>query len=783
MTPRQAAVGAAPSRRPTSPSRAAHASSPRHAAGALERELTALSDLGLPAVGIGVDGEVRLASEAARELLGAEELASLRLCGGVAADLAAAIAELRAAGRWQGELSLPDAGGGQVPVRVRAKTVHDDAGRLAGFAAVMLDDRARLLAERLEQAGAFWQATLDSLAANVAVLDEHGTIVAVNESWRRFAAEHGMRHDALGVSYTEVCRRAGEESATLIADHLGEMLAGERERFEIEYPCHDERERRWFLLRATRFRGPGERRVVLAHEDVSARRIAQEQLAVQATLLDEVDASIVVTDLQRRVLTWNSGAERLYGWTREEALGRVADALVAPDEDLSARRAAFARDGRWAGEFRSCRKDGSTFTAYARNRLVLDGDGHPYGLIGVSIDVSERKETERELLAARNYLRAVSDSMAEAMYTVDTEGRLTYMNAAAQELLGWTPAQLLGAPVHDLVHVRADGSPMPREECPISAVREHGRSVRVDDDVFVRSDGTLLPVAYTAAPFATDEGIEGCVVVFEDIGARKAKEQRLQRELERLAWVSRVQSALAEDRLVLHAQPIVDLRSGEVTQRELLVRMVPPQGWEGEERLIAPGAFLPAAEEHGLIGDIDRWVIDRAVEAAAAGTSVELNVSGPSVSDPALVEHIAAAIARSGADPRSLTFEITETTLVTDERAARAFVEHMHRLGCGVALDDFGTGYGTFTYLKQLPIDYLKIDIEFVRDLAQDPASRNVVEAIVSLARSFGMKTVAEGVEDDPTLELLRHLGVDYAQGFHIGRPAPFSFGAGAGAA
>jgi EAL domain-containing protein (putative c-di-GMP-specific phosphodiesterase class I) len=152
---------------------------------------------------------------------------------------------------------------------------------------------------------------------------------------------------------------------------------------------------------------------------------------------------------------------------------------------------------------------------------------------------------------------------------------------------------------------------------------------------------------------------------------------------------------------------------------------------------------------------------------------VEVNVSGRSISAQGLVDHIRHAIQRSGADPEKIVFEITETTLVSDEPAARAFVESLHTLGCKIALDDFGTGYGGFTYLKQLPVDFLKIDIEFVSDVRTNSASRNVIQAIVGLARGFGLKTVGEGVEDEASLNLLRKIGVDYAQGFHIGRPAP----------
>jgi EAL domain-containing protein (putative c-di-GMP-specific phosphodiesterase class I) len=137
------------------------------------------------------------------------------------------------------------------------------------------------------------------------------------------------------------------------------------------------------------------------------------------------------------------------------------------------------------------------------------------------------------------------------------------------------------------------------------------------------------------------------------------------------------------------------------------------------------------------------------------------------------VDHIKHALDASGANPDLIVFEITETALVSAERAARAFVEGLHALGCKVALDDFGTGYGGFTYLKQLPVDFLKIDIEFVLDVRTNSASRNVIQSIVSLAAGFGLKTVGEGVEDESSVNLLRDLGVDYAQGFHIGRPTP----------
>jgi PAS domain S-box-containing protein len=368
----------------------------------------------------------------------------------------------------------------------------------------------------------------------------------------------------------------------------------------------------------------------------------------------------------------------------------------------------------------------------------------------------------------------VTDSVAAGILTLSPEGRVVYMNQAAEDLLGWSLPELEGRVIHPIVHSRtSDGSPLAIQDCAIMRAGRNGDIVRGEDEVFTRQDGSQFPVGFTAAPFATDGGIDGSVVVFGDISERKAAADGMMADLEKLSWVQRLQDAMLEDRLVLYAQPIIDLQTSKVVQHELLIRMLGTEcDADGAPVVVGPGEFLPVAEEYGLIIDIDRWVIDRGAEIAAAGDAVQINVSALSVADPSVPDHIQGAINRTGADPATIVFEITETTLISDEAAARAFVERLHDLGCKVALDDFGTGYGGFTYLKQLPIDGLKIDIEFVRDLRDSSASRSVVRAIVELAKGFSLQTVAEGVEDREALQLLWELGVDCAQGFYIHRPS-----------
>jgi len=504
---------------------------------------------------------------------------------------------------------------------------------------------------------------------------------------------------------------------------------------------------------------------------VAARR-GHEDDNLQAVLLDQIDASVIVTDMEGRVISWNRGAEALYGWTSEEAVGRPTRELIVPD-DVSAARALVAElriHGRWDGELLVRRKDGSTFTAYVRNRLLLDRAGSPSAIVGVAVDISARIAVETELLESRDYARAVTECMGEGLFTLDGDGRVTYINPAAETMLGWPHGELRGMIMHEVIHARCpDGTRRRFEDCPITQVLRGAHTVRIEDDLFTARSGRELPVAYTATPFHHAAGAHGCVVIFQDISERKRREEEQRRDVATLAIINRVESALAEERFELYAQPIVDLRSGETVQYELLLRMREPDG-----RIVAPGEFLHVAEQYALIGEIDWWVIKQAAQIAGAGTPVELNISARSIGDLDVLEHVERCIEQCGVRAGAIVFELTETAIVEDEQSARTFAQRLHALGCKIALDDFGTGYGGLTYLKQIPVDYLKLDIEFVRDLASNKASHHVVQAVVSLARDFHLQTVAEGVEDARTLELLCRLGVDFAQGYHIAHPEPF---------
>jgi PAS domain S-box-containing protein len=404
---------------------------------------------------------------------------------------------------------------------------------------------------------------------------------------------------------------------------------------------------------------------------------------------------------------------------------------------------------------------------------ILDAHEDVCGALAAVQDISLRWRAERERQLSDARLRNALANMVEGVYALDSQGRLTFLNPAGEALLGYTEDELKGAFVHDIIHFQyEDGRPRPRTECPLIDVLIHATSQQDEDDVFTRKDGQILPVSYSCSPLPPESSSQartgGAVVAFRDATERRAADRARDADLEALAWLARVRDALEDDLFVVHSQPIVDAISGAQVQEELLIRML-----DVDHSIIPPGAFLPAAERYGLVYDIDMWMVSAAASIAARGRHVAVNISAWTMGRRAALDAIRAAIELHGCDPRLLCMEITETALINDLEEASRFAVGLRQLGCHLALDDFGTGYGSLMHLKNLPVSYIKIDIEFVRDLANNPQSRNVVQALVTLARGGGQKTIAEGVEDEPTLDLLRELEVDYVQCYLTGRPQP----------
>lgn len=240
----------------------------------------------------------------------------------------------------------------------------------------------------------------------------------------------------------------------------------------------------------------------------------------------------------------------------------------------------------------------------------------------------------------------------------------------------------------------------------------------------------------------------------------------------RMHWLERIRQAIDDKSFTIYCQPIAQVATGEISQYELLLRMEDETG-----RIVPAAAFLSTAERFDLIQDIDRWMVGQAIDLIAEHAThgrrliLEVNISAKSLGDPELPRVIEQALRDSKIDPSQLILEITETTAIANMDEAVDFATRLSRLGCGFALDDFGRGFGSFYYLKHLPLNYLKIDGDFIRNLAHNLIDQQVVKAVVSVATALGYKTIAEYVGDDATVIALKHYGVDFAQGYHIGRP------------
>jgi PAS domain S-box-containing protein len=515
--------------------------------------------------------------------------------------------------------------------------------------------------------------------------------------------------------------------------------------------------------------------VVAVLQDATEHLEVTSELARSEGRLREAERMVGVGSWELIVATgqisYSAGLARLLELEDGQPLDKHGHlALVHPADRpvVAAIGEQCARHGSTTCEYRVVLPSGRTRTLALHAEAITSPDGRRQHLRGAVLDVTAEREADRRLAAAEHLFRQGFDAAPVGMALTDpVGGGCLRVNDAMCRMLGRPREALLGqriasfTPPEDQPALRRAAEGLLRGEIECFTVEQR----------FVRSDGRIGWGLLHWSPVRREDGsIQALYSQLVDITERKEHETQLEHDVGEALWLARIREALDEDRFLLYAQPIVDLMTGETVQHELLLRMC---GENGE--IIAPGEFLPAAERYGLISEIDRWVIRQAVQIASAGIPTEFNLSGRSIGDPDIVRELADAVEESGVDPSLLVVEVTETALVGQTEAGRAFAERVREIGCRLALDDFGTGFSSLSYLKHLPADHLKIDIDFVRELASSDTDARVVRGIVGLAREFNQTTIAEGVEDEASLILLREMGVDLAQGYLFGRPAPLA--------
>jgi PAS domain S-box-containing protein len=468
-------------------------------------------------------------------------------------------------------------------------------------------------------------------------------------------------------------------------------------------------------------------------------------------------------DIAAGVVTWSEQLHAIYGIEPGEFEGTVDGFLgrLHPDDrDRVGEHVAHAVETLepFAFEERIMRPDGSIRLLLSQGRAIPGAGGRAAALVGVCHDVTDRAEAERALGASEQRIRAIIDNSPSAVAVKDLEGRYRMANAECGRVIGVGAPELIGHFCHE--HLEREIADRLRANDQLAAAV--GEPVQ-EEMVLVREGEPRTFVMTTfPLPDAAGHPVETCTIGTDVTERRELEDVRRQRR----AWQQRIESAIAEDRLLVYAQPIVDLASGEERKCELLVRL------REDGEVLQPPAFLPAAERFGLIRAIDVWMVRRAIELAPERTP-SVNLSAISLCDTSVRAEIVQLLSAAPEAARQIVFEITETAAAEHLDFARAFADEVVGLGCSMALDDFGTGFGSFTYLRDLPLRYLKIDTTFVRDAVRSEGDRRIVQSIIGVARQFGLQTIAEGVEDEETLGLLRASGADHAQGFHLGRPAP----------
>ena len=524
-----------------------------------------------------------------------------------------------------------------------------------------------------------------------------------------------------------------------------------------------------------------------------------------------------------RVLRVNPALCELTGRARESLEGADASALVHPS-DHDQVRAAMAQlttgeRTRFRMEGRLVRADLPPVWVILNVSVGRDGQGRPAYGIWQLLDIDERKRFEVELgyiadhdpltglLNRRAFVRELTDRIVQAHRYGTGGGAVLFMD------------------IDDFKHVNDTLGHSIGDKAVADVARAVEQQVR-DTDVLARLGGDEFGLLLPSATLAEAEALAGRLLaavreldplaptsdrrltisigvaefaepapelsaddllIDSDLAMYAAKEAGKDRYSvataldqprlkTRITWTDRVKRALAQDGFELHCQPIVDLQTSAVAQWELLLRLPADNG-----ELILPAQFLYTAERSGAILGIDQWVLREAIRLIAAhrdhgrALAVTVNISGRSVTDPALPGFIETQLRGTEIDPASLVLEVTETAMIANMNHAVRFAAKLNELGCQLSLDDFGSGFGSFSYLKYIPFDFVKIDGEFIRQLPSSPTDQLILDSIVQMSRGLGKRTIAEFAGDQATVEILRDRGVDFAQGFHVGPPLPVS--------
>jgi diguanylate cyclase (GGDEF)-like protein/PAS domain S-box-containing protein len=731
------------------------------------------------------------------------------------------------AGRPFACYTRPDARGLEVPPAPVGEGPRIEGGRLHVAQRILLDgteigtlriesDLSDLRARAVRYAGIVGLVLLISSLTAFLVSERlqrpvSGPILALAETASRVSA---------GRDYALRAEKQGEDEVGLLIDAFNEMLGQVQLRDEALLRAKEGAEAA--AVEARRLAEATSVANLQLAREVAERRRAEEALRESEQrfrqLAENIDAVFWMLEADSGSLIYVSPAyERVWGRSLRslhEQPMRFFETLHREDQGRVTEAAERLAEGVFDEEYRILRPDGSQRWVRTRAFPVRRIDGSVYRIAGITQDVTDRKKAEetirhrayhdeltglpnRLLFAERfaqivEHLRRSDETIAllfldlDRFKTInDTLGHALgdrLLKAVAERLRlslrgGDTVARFGGDEFivlatgieggHDAAHLSEKILQLMRPPYRLGVhelriTTSVGIAVYPDDGTEIE---TLIKNADTALYRAKERG-RNCFQLYSPAMNARA--------LEQLALENDLRRALEQMEFTLHYQPEVDLRSGRIVGAEALVRWQRP----GREPLL-PQQFIPLAEDVGLIGALGEWVLRTACDqsrqwnAAGLPLRVAVNLSPREFEHKDVTRGIARALAQAGLDPAGLELELTESTVMRDAESAVRTLRDLKAMGVQIAIDDFGTGHSSLSYLKRFPVDALKIDQAFVRDLATDPEDAAIVKAVISLAHSLEIQVIAEGVETEQQLEFLRAAGCDVVQGFLLGPPAP----------
>lgn len=557
-------------------------------------------------------------------------------------------------------------------------------------------------------------------------------------------------------------------------------------------------------------------------QDITERKQIEQDLLIQSQITSNmVEGALLVRGSDATIIYTNLALEKMFGYDPGELLGKHISILnapteISPEETSSNLIREIKSHGVWSGEIRNTKKDGAVFWC----SVNISTYNHPdFGEVWISInsDTTERRRAEKKLSyqASHDILTGLINRLefelrAERLISTIHEGKrehaLCFMDldqfkvvndtcghTAGDELLRQL-GQVLQNGVRrrdTLARLGGDEFGVLMEHCSLDQAQRAAKALlkRVEDFQFsweghsFRIGISIGLVAITETTRNLNELLrqaDAACYMAKDLGRNRIhvyrpEDTELAQRHGEMQWVSRINQALEINRFTLYAQNIVPLDDSRKEHYELLLRMVDEDG-----QIIPPRAFLPAAERYDLMEKLDTWVIGNAFALMTSHPAfveqidfVSINLSGQSLTNINFLNSIITQIGEFKIDASKICFEVTETAAISNLSAATAFISMLKDLGCRFALDDFGSGLSSFGYLKNLKVDYLKIDGMFVKNMVNDPIDHAMVKSIHDIGHVMGMKTIAEFVENDAIKDKLIEIGVDYVQGYGIGKPEP----------